>query len=182
MSATPNVYPIPTLNQYGSMAIAMDHFTFVDMSKYRKEVVLRLLCRRPAYKKEAWDEQQQRVILQHSCAEPTPTNIMDWRREIKEELFGAEFRLRMNDAFNENMRDLMNPEENDDGTDQLSFGFGIHKPITKKDVENLLFENDGDCVRIMKRCGYAQVISLLYMWAYYPFLERSPDDWVKKGI
>ena len=107
---------------------------------------------------------------------------MDWRREIKEELFGPKFRLRMNDAFNENLRDLMNPEKNDDGTDQLSFGFGIHKTITKKDVEFLLFDNDGVCVMMMKRGEYAQVIALLYMWAYYPFLGRSPDDWVKKGI
>ena len=107
---------------------------------------------------------------------------MDWRKEIKEELFGPKFRLRMNDAFNENLRDLMNSEKNDDGTDQLSVGFGIHKSITKKDVEFLLFENDGVCVKMMKRGEYAQVIALLYMWAYYLFLERSPDNWVETGI
>ena len=77
----------------------------------------------------------------------------------------------MNDAFNENLRHLMNPEKNNNGTDQLSFGFGIHKPITKKDVEFLLFDNDGVCVKMTKRGEYAQVIALLYMWAYYPFLK-----------
>ena len=45
--------PIPRLNEDGSMAITMDHFTYVDMEKYTKEVVTRLLCLRPAYKIEA---------------------------------------------------------------------------------------------------------------------------------
>ena len=74
----------------------------------------RLLCLRPAYKIEAWDEQRQQVILKHACAEPTLVNILDWRREIKEELFGKKIRLRMNDAFNENLHHLMNPDKNDD--------------------------------------------------------------------
>ena len=60
----------------------------------------------------------------------------------------------MNNAFNENLRHLMNLEKNDDGTDQLSFGFGIHKPITKKDVEFLLFDSDGVCVKMMNRGEY----------------------------
>ena len=104
-----NIYPIPSINQHGSMAIAMDHFTYVDMAKYTKEVVTRLLCLRPAYKIEAWDEQRQQVNLNHACAEPTSMNILDWRREIKEELFGKKIRLRMNNGFNEKLRHLMNP-------------------------------------------------------------------------
>ena len=51
-----NGYPIPSFNQHGITAIAMDHFTYVDMAKYTKEVVKRLLCIRPVYRIEAWNE------------------------------------------------------------------------------------------------------------------------------
>ena len=149
-----NIYPIPRLNEDGSMASAMDHFTYVDMAKYTKEVVTRLLCIRPVYKIKAWDKQRQQVILNHTCVEPPLVNVLDWRREIKEELFHKKNRLRMNNAFNQNLRHLMNSYENDDGTDQLSYGFGIHKPITKKDDDFLLFDNNSVCVKMMKRGDY----------------------------
>ena len=50
-AVTPEGYLIPTLDRNGSMAIAMDNFTFVDMAKYKEGVVLKMLGLRPAFKK-----------------------------------------------------------------------------------------------------------------------------------
>ena len=133
-----NVYPIPKLNEDGSMAIAMDHFLYVDMAKYTKEVVTKLLCLRPGYKPEAWDAQRQQVNLNHACAQPTSMNILDWRREIKEELFGKKIGARMNDAFNENLRHLMNPGKMTTEPTQFILASGFINPSPKK-MSNFCF-------------------------------------------
>ena len=35
---------------------------------------------------------------------------------------------------------------------------------------------------MMEEGEYEPVIAFMYQVVYYPFLERSPDDWVKRGI
>ena len=116
---TNHVYPAtPTLDKNGSMVIAMDNFLYVDMSQYKDDVVVKMLRLRPAFKRDAWDDQRHILNLDHSCVEATTTNIMDWTREIKQDIFGKQFRLRMDDAFNENLRQLMNPGNNRDGTEK----------------------------------------------------------------
>ena len=44
---------ITTLHDHGSVAILMDAFVHVDMSRYKDEVVVKLLNIRPAFKREA---------------------------------------------------------------------------------------------------------------------------------
>ena len=166
----------------GSAPIAMDDFTHVDMSRYKDEVAVKLLPIRPAFKKEAWNDQRQMVDMDHECAQPTRLNIIEWSREIKQELFGKQLNHRLDDAFNEHLLQLMNPGQNRDGTAKQHFGFGIHQPTTKKDVERLLFEKNGVCMNLIEKGDYAPVIAILFQLVYYPFMETSPDDWVKSGI
>ena len=78
----------------------MDTFQHVDMSQYKDEVVVKLLPIRPAFKKEAWNDQRQMVNMDYGFAEPTPLNIREWSREIKYELFGKQLNHRLDDAFN----------------------------------------------------------------------------------
>ena len=166
----------------GSAPVVMDDFTHVDMSRYKDEVAAKLLPIRPAFKKEAWNEQRQMVNMDHGCAQPTRLNITEWSREIKQELFGKQLNHRLDDAFNEHLLQLMNPGQNRDGTAKQHFGFGIHQPTTKKDVERLLFEKNGVCMNLIEKGDYAPVIAMLFQLVYYPFMETSPDDWVKRGI
>ena len=81
-----------------------------------------------------------------------------------------------------NLFQLMNPGQNWDGTEKEHFGLGIHQPTTERDVERLLFEKNGDCMKMMEDGNYAPVIALPFQLVYYPFMETSPNDWVKNRI
>ena len=83
------------------------------------------------------------VNMNYPCAEPTTINIRDWSREIKNKLFGKQLRRRLEDVFNNNLFQLMNPGKNRDGMKKEHFGLRIHQPITKKDVERVLLKQWG---------------------------------------
>ena len=50
----------------------------------------------------------------------------------------------------------------------------MNKPITKKDVEKVLFDKNGSCVKMMEEGEYEPLIAFMYQLVYYQFLERSP--------
>ena len=102
-----------TLRGNGSAPIAMVDFTHVDMSRYKDEVVVKLLPIRPAFKKEAWNDQSRMVNMDHACVVPTTLNIREWSREIKYKLFGKQLNHRLDDACNEHLFQLMNPGKNE---------------------------------------------------------------------
>ena len=87
---------------------------------------MKLLHIKPAFKREAWNDQCQMVNINYGCAEPTLLNIREWSREIKNELLGKKLRHRLENAFNEHLFHLMNPGQNRDGTEKQHFGLGIH--------------------------------------------------------
>ncbi len=50
----------------------------------------------------------------------------------------------------------------------------------RKDIEELMFNPDGDVMKMMKLGNYAMVGALIYNYLFWPGLENGDNEWISR--